>query len=75
MAYKMKIRCCFVLIIFFFAGEIFSQERTAGVFHLDGLQTQGILLNKGWKFHSGDNPEWAKPGFKSAWRRFKSENG
>ncbi|MER0439329.1 sensor histidine kinase [Emticicia sp. W12TSBA100-4] len=33
------------------------------VFRLDGLPKEGILLNKGWKFHAGDNPDFAKPDF------------
>ncbi len=38
------------------------------VFRIDSLAANGLLLNKGWKFHAGDNPEWAKPDFDdSAW--------
>jgi two-component system, NtrC family, sensor kinase len=38
------------------------------VFRIDSLPADGILLDKGWKFHAGDNPDWAKPGFDdSAW--------
>ncbi len=59
----MKIRCSFILLFFSIAGKIFSQDTDVRIFHLDSLQAQGILLNKGWKFHSGDNPEWAKPNF------------
>lgn len=33
------------------------------VFHLDSIPLQGILLNKGWTFHAGDNPDWAKADF------------
>lgn len=32
------------------------------VFRVDSLPpATGILLDKGWKFHVGDNPGWAKP--------------
>ena len=31
------------------------------VFRIDSLPTQGLTLNKGWKFHAGDNPAWASP--------------
>lgn len=33
------------------------------VFRIDSLPAQGILLNKGWTWHAGDNPDWAKPNF------------
>ncbi|MER0439331.1 ATP-binding protein [Emticicia sp. W12TSBA100-4] len=33
------------------------------VFRIDSLPKEGILLNKGWKFHAGDNPDFAKPDF------------
>jgi signal transduction histidine kinase len=33
------------------------------VFRIDSLPKEGILLDKGWKFHAGDNPDFAKPDF------------
>ncbi len=33
------------------------------VFRIDSLPEQGILLDKGWKWHAGDNPDWAKADF------------
>jgi len=35
----------------------FAQKRE--VFRIDSLPKEGILLNQGWKWHAGDNPEWA----------------
>ena len=32
-------------------------------FRIDSLPKQGIMLDKGWKFHAGDNPDFAKPDF------------
>jgi two-component system NtrC family sensor kinase len=29
----------------------------------DSLMYKGLLLDKGWKFSTGDNPDWARPGF------------
>jgi len=29
----------------------------------ESLSPDGIVLNEGWKFHAGDNPEWAKTDF------------
>ena len=41
----------------------------AQVFRIDSLPEQGILLDKGWKFHAGDNPDWAKADFDdSKWK-------
>ncbi len=40
------------------------------VFRIDSIPTQGILLDKGWKWHAGDNPDFAKPDFDdSKWER------
>ena len=36
----------------------FAQKRE--VFRIDSLPEEGVLLNQGWKWHAGDNPEWAK---------------
>ncbi len=33
------------------------------VFRIDSIPQEGIFLNKGWKFHAGDNPDFAKPDF------------
>ncbi len=39
----------------------FAQKRK--VFRIDSLPKEGILLDQGWKWHSGDNPDWAKTDF------------
>ncbi|QIP13713.1 hypothetical protein G8759_14335 [Spirosoma aureum] len=33
------------------------------VFQIHSLPSDGILLNNGWHFHTGDNPAWANPTF------------
>ena len=33
------------------------------VFRIDSLPATGVLLDKGWTFQAGDNPEWANPIF------------
>jgi two-component system NtrC family sensor kinase len=33
----------------------------AQAFHISKLPHEGILLEKGWKFHPGDNTEWSNP--------------
>ncbi len=46
---------------------LIAQQRE--VFRIDNLPKAGILLNQGWKWHAGDNPEWAKPDFDdSGWQ-------
>ncbi len=30
---------------------------------IDSLPPQGVLLNKGWRWHAGDNPNWSNPTF------------
>ncbi len=46
--------------MFFVAFATFSQK---SVFRIDSLPKEGILLNKSWKFHAGDNPDFAKSKF------------
>ena len=54
-----------LLTIFHFG--VYAQNE---VFRIDSIPQQGILLDKGWKFHAGDNPDFAKPDFDdSKWER------
>ncbi len=51
-------------IIFFlllFSTPAFAQN--SDIFRIDSLPTEGVLLNKGWKWHAGDNPDFAKTDF------------
>ena len=41
----------------------FLPSQAQPVFRIDSLPAQGVLLNKGWKWHAGDNPNFAKPEF------------
>ena len=50
----------FLLISF----TVFSQN--SDILHIDSLPTEGVLLDKGWKWHAGDNPDWAKSDFDDA---------
>ena len=58
----MKTLFCFIIFLLSSVMESYSQEKSVDVFHIDSLPPQGVLLNKGWKFHAGDNPRWAKQG-------------
>lgn len=44
---------------------LFSTAFTWGqsIISIDSLPPEGLLLNKGWKWSAGDNPEWANPEF------------
>ena len=54
------------LLSLFLSLNAIAQDRDT--FRIDSLPTEGVLLDKGWKFHTGDNPEWAKADFDdSAW--------
>ncbi len=50
-----------LLFLLLFPVCLFAQQRE--VFRIDNLPKTGILLNQGWKWHPGDNPDWAKPDF------------
>jgi two-component system NtrC family sensor kinase len=41
-------------------GLASSASLAQPVFRIDSLPPQGVLLDKGWKWHAGDNPNWAK---------------
>lgn len=51
-------RLFYVLIVF-----LPFSTTAQSIFRIDSLPPQGILLDKGWKWHAGDNPDWANPDF------------
>ena len=53
-----------LLLLLLYPAFVFAQQRE--VFRIDSLTKEGILLDKGWKWHAGDNPEWAKVDFDDA---------
>ena len=55
----MRPLCCFILFIFLSNVRILSQDTLAKVLRVDRLPEEGVLLDKGWKFLSGDNPAYA----------------
>ena len=60
-----------LLLCFFCCFQTFTaltqipakKERLIITERLDIARNNGILLEEGWKYHLGDNPEWAKPHF------------
>jgi hypothetical protein len=59
----MKRSHCLIIYTFLFSSFCFSQDSTDSVFHINKIPSEGILLNKGWKFHAGDDSAWSKPEF------------
>jgi len=49
----------FLITCFFITASSYGQE----VFQLQKIDEGGITLDKAWKFHPGDDPAWAKPGY------------
>jgi hypothetical protein len=49
----------FLITCFFITASSFGQE----VFQLQRVDQGEVILDKGWKFHAGDDPGWAKPGY------------
>ena len=61
----------FLLLV---VGWMLSQAATAAPLPADTaarahrLPATSLLLDKGWRYHAGDNPAWARPDFDdSAW--------
>ncbi len=55
-----------VIVLFFIVVALpkcIAQEGDTAIFHLSKLPVEGVLLDKNWKFHAGDNMDWGKPGF------------
>ena len=52
------------ILLLVFPLTIFAQQ--SEVFKINSLPSQGLLLNKDWKFQLGDHPDFAKPDFDDA---------
>jgi two-component system NtrC family sensor kinase len=54
------------LFLFLLSMPIFAQKSI--FFSIDSLPVSGVLLDKGWKYQTGDKLDWAKPDLDdSAW--------
>ena len=49
------------VFLLFFPLALVAQK--SNIFRMDSMPTKGVLLDKGWKWHAGDNPEWANVDF------------
>lgn len=52
--------------LFFASVQVQAQIMAGTDTHLLNLPAEGVLLDKGWKYRTGDNPEWARPEFDDA---------
>ena len=52
-----------LLVLVIFTCIHLSSLAQKDVFRIDSIPAKGILLDKGWKWHAGDNPDFAKPDF------------
>ena len=60
---------CFLLLILLAACPLFAQT-----YNLGSSQQRILHLNGKWRFHPGDNPQWASPTFDdSAWPLLNSD--
>ena len=49
-----------LIFLFIFLGHTCFSQNTTEIVHIDSLPPNGVLLDKGWKFQAGDNPDFAK---------------
>jgi signal transduction histidine kinase len=59
----MKLFSTIVFVSLLSAGNCFSQGASSPVFYLSKLPSEGVLLDKGWKFQRGDDTDYAKAGY------------
>ena len=50
-----------VLLSMIITANLLAQDSLHGPITLDSLPSNGVLLDRGWKFHAGDDMSWAKP--------------
>ena len=53
----------YILAFLFLFCTLTTKAQKPDVLIIDSLPPQGILLNQGWKWHAGDDPDFAKPNF------------
>jgi len=53
----------FIFFLLLIIGRASAQEPAGRSLTLDSIPKGGIILNSGWKFMPGDNPEWMHPEF------------
>jgi signal transduction histidine kinase len=64
----MKVLPGILFTLFASISVCYSQITSRDNFQLSALPSEGVLLDKGWKFHPGDSIEFGEPGFNdSGW--------
>jgi hypothetical protein len=59
-----------ILVFIFFSAKSFAEDSLLVHLQLDHLPEGGLMLNKGWRFQEGDNPDWASVQLNdSSWKR------
>src|SRR5947209_8310830 len=56
----MKTVYAFFITLLLCLQNSFCQD-TSCIINLSKMPVEGVLLDKGWRFHAGDNPEYANP--------------
>ncbi|MDB5243633.1 MAG: hypothetical protein JWP57_4258, partial [Spirosoma sp.] len=65
-----------VILLLFLLTATAGLGQSVQPLRIDSLPPQGFLLDNGWTFHAGDNPEWAKAEFDdSKWERIDPTTG
>lgn len=71
----MKILKIFFLFLLVSRIDCFAQNPPVYFLHLDSLPPQGVAIDKGWKFHGGDDTSWASTGLDdSKWQTVDLSN-
>ena len=59
----MKVLSGILLVLFSSLSICYSQDKSNDTVRLTKLPSEGILSDKGWKFHEGDDSAWTNPDF------------
>ncbi|MCE7065199.1 ATP-binding protein [Dyadobacter sp. CY326] len=57
----MKLLCYVFMLMFVFNGSSWADSIPESVLRVNQLPPSGLLLDKGWRFQAGDEPDWARP--------------
>jgi hypothetical protein len=57
----MWLPCKVFLLLLLTYTQGWSYSTADSLFKIDQLAIEGLLLDTGWKYKAGDNPEWASP--------------
>jgi signal transduction histidine kinase len=73
--YKLTAAVLSVIALLLTGPAVGASDRAVDVCSLDGLKADGgIELGGPWRYHAGDNPQWADPDFDdSDWREFSPD--